>query len=601
MLNVAVHLTAAMLAGSHPDTPFKGECLLTMPYGADQAWGVSLGFLDLLSEQPSFEMFMKAARTAGGSGEQQVRDILGHVGHRHFDLVIMNPPFTRHGAREGERLETHNPAFAAFNTTDEDQDRLAEQLKVLGSGGCGHGHAGLASYFVDLADRKLASSGTMALVLPLSAMSGKSWDGVRSLWRSHYSGIVAVTIAEKSDDSKSFSADTGMAECLFVANRTPPSMPKNRATFVILDKRPESVLEGELLAQAISSAIAAGSVRKLEDGPFGGSRVSLGGTFVGEIVDCPLPMEGAWQMVGISDICLGQTAFQLSLGRLWIEGMTTKNVPKIPVATVGDVSSRMGPHDLDISGATVKSDGLPQGPFKIISGIPAGAAYPCLWNHETEKERRLVVEPDSHCQIREVRGQVPEALQARAAIRWKTATRAHYNRDLRFNSQSLIVAMTERPSIGGRAWPSVVFDNREHEFAFALWCNSTLGLLCNWWMSNKSQAGRGCVTVTSIPLISTLDVRELTAAQNKAAKEAFKSLARERLLPFDQINEDPVRAEIDRALLVEVLGLNEALCDQGGPMDLLRRKLAAEPQIHGNKQTRVVFTRIGEKSVPIKS
>jgi hypothetical protein len=29
-------------------------------------------------------------------------------------------------------------------------------------------------------------------------------------------------------------------------------------------------------------------------------------------------------------------------------------------------------------------------------------------------------------------------------------------------------------------------------------------------------------------------------------------------------------------------------------MELLRRKLAAEPQIHGNKQTRVVFTPGGE-------
>ena len=31
VLNVAVHLTAAMLAGSHPDTPFDGDSLLTMP------------------------------------------------------------------------------------------------------------------------------------------------------------------------------------------------------------------------------------------------------------------------------------------------------------------------------------------------------------------------------------------------------------------------------------------------------------------------------------------------------------------------------------------------------------------------------------------
>jgi hypothetical protein len=42
VLTVAVHLTAAMLAGSYPDTPFDGECLLTMPYGT-HSWGVCVG------------------------------------------------------------------------------------------------------------------------------------------------------------------------------------------------------------------------------------------------------------------------------------------------------------------------------------------------------------------------------------------------------------------------------------------------------------------------------------------------------------------------------------------------------------------------------
>ncbi len=33
-------------------------------------------------------------------------------------------------------------------------------------------------------------------------------------------------------------------------------------------------------------------------------------------------------------------------------------------------------------------------------------------------------------------------------------------------------------------------------------------------------------------------------------------------------------------------------------IDLIRRKLAREPQIHGGKKSRVVFTDDGEKSVP---
>ena len=182
-----------------------------------------------------------------------------------------------------------------------------------------------------------------------------------------------------------------------------------------------------------------------------------------------------------------------------------------------------------------------------------------------------------------------DQLLENAADIWATATRAHYNRDLRFNSQSLIVAMTGRPSIGGQAWPSVIFRNSEHEYVFSLWCNSTLGLLMHWWVANKTQSGRGRTTVTSIPNIPTLDVRTLTSEHLVKAKAAFEELRERRFLPFDQIDEDTARAELDRRLLVEVLGLPETLCDPGGPIDLIRRKLAQEPQVHGAKRTRVVF------------
>ena len=283
-----------------------------------------------------------------------------------------------------------------------------------------------------------------------------------------------------------------------------------RATFTVLTRQPKTTHEGELIAQAISTGITSGCVRNLEDGPFGGSRISLGDTHLGEIVNCPLPSEGAWQMVGVSDVSLAQTAYQLSSGRLWIEGMPVGSAPNVPVVSIGDVCDSMGPHHLNLTGAKIKSDGLPQGPFERILGAPSGAAYPCLWNHDARRERRMTVCPDSHCRVRDVAGRVPRRLRERADVRWSTATRAHYNQDLQFNSQSVIVAMTDRPSIGGRAWPSVIVEDPDQEFAFALWCNSTLGLLCHWWMSNKTQAGKGATTVTSIPLINTLDLRALS-------------------------------------------------------------------------------------------
>lgn len=593
VLTVAVHLTAAMLAGSHPDTPFAGECLLTMPYGKYD-WGVCLGSLDLLPEQTNFDIIQAAAQTAGGRGAVEVRNLIQQVAHEQFELVIMNPPFTRHGAREGDRTEVHNPAFAAFGATEADQNMLSSHLRHLGTDGNAHGHAGLASYFVDLAHRKIAPSGTLALVLPLTALSGQSWDKIRTLWRNEYSSVIVVTIAGEGTHSRSFSADTGMAECLVTAKKERNTSAERRAIFVVLNDQPQDTLQGEQIAQAISQTIATGNVRRLEDGPLGGTRVLIGNTFQGELLSCPIPVSGAWQMVGIKDVTLAQSAHQMTQGRLWVEGMVPGNSVTLPVASLGDVSRRVGPHHLDISGAQIKADGLPQGPFEIISGIPEGATYPCLWNHSSADERMLIVQPDSHCRIREVAGRTPNDLMDRAQARWETAARLHYNLDLQFNSQSLVACMTESPSIGGRAWPTLILDDETHEYAFALWSNSTLGFLCRWWMSNKTQAGRGMSTVTSIPAFSTLDIRQLSADQHEAAQVAFEALAERRFLPFDQLNEDTARAELDRRLLVDVLGLSPDLCSAGGPMERLRTKLSAEPQVHSDKRTRVVFTHDGE-------
>jgi hypothetical protein len=364
-----------------------------------------------------------------------------------------------------------------------------------------------------------------------------------------------------------------------------------------LSGQPKNTLEGELIAQAIADVISGSGIRSLEEGPFGGSRILLGESVVGEALDCPLPDDGAWQMVGIQDMSLGQTAHQITNGRLWIEGMSSGSPVMVPVCSIGSAIRRIGPHHLDITGAQVKGDGLPQGPFEKLEGVSPGAAYPCLWKHESSLERTLVVQPDSHCRIRQVGGQVPSALRERAEVRWATATRAHYNLDFQFNSQSLIVAMTPERAIGGRAWPSVVFEKASHEYAFALWCNSTLGLLCHWWMSNKTQSGRGTTTVTSILAIATLNVRALSDAQHAQARRVFGLLSERQFLPFDQVAEDEARAELDRSLLVEVLGLDPALCETGGPMERLRRKLAAEPQIHADKLTRLVFTAEGETSI----
>src|SRR5258708_6992647 len=147
----------------------------------------------------------------------------------------MNPPFTRSTGHEAKKIGVSQPMFAAFSSTPEEQKLMAKAAKRLTDGTSAHGNAGEASIFLVLADRKVKQGGVLALVMPLSLMSGEAWEASRALLARNYGDLVFVSIAGYSDNEMSFSADTGMGECLVVGRKSGTS--SARATFVVLIER----------------------------------------------------------------------------------------------------------------------------------------------------------------------------------------------------------------------------------------------------------------------------------------------------------------------------------------------------------------------------
>ena len=170
-------------------------------------------------------------------------------------------------------------------------------------------------------------------------------------------------------------------------------------------------------------------------------------------------------------------------------------------------SVSLGLYDLDIIGRP------PQGPFTKLAPSPT-ATYPALWNHNAKKETGVVCLPDSQLQVR-------PRMEAKAATVWETRSRAHLNRDFRFNSQPLTVAFTDQESIGGRAWPNMRFNDAQFDYAFSLWGNSTLGLLSFWQHANRQVAGRGTTSIRSADYLPVLDFRELSDDQLVMAELIF--------------------------------------------------------------------------------
>lgn len=104
-----------------------------------------------------------------------------------------------------------------------------------------------------------------------------------------------------------------------------------------------------------------------------------------------------------------------------------------------------------------------------------------------------------------------------------------------------------------------------------------------WWTANKQQPGRGSIGKNALDRFIVLDVESLSDQQLDAAESVFEAVANKQLQPIHQIAVDEARARLDRMLMVEVLGMPSHWHDDGGIVDLLRKKLAAEPSIRGHK------------------
>lgn len=195
----------------------------------------------------------------------------------------------------------------------------------------------------------------------------------------------------------------------------------------------------------------------------------------------------------------------------------------------------------------------------------------------------MLVSPDCHGIVRSGRWDQAQRVLERNS-------RVHHMAKLRFNANSLAALFTERPSIGVNTLPNVIFDNLFYSYVWTLWCNSTLGLLCYWMHGNKQHSGRGQIRLNALRAMPTLDIRELDDPALQNAQQIFEKLKHKKMLPFNQMDEDAVRHELDRGLLSDILGFHEDTHPEiHEGIHVLRERLCAEPSIHGGKKSRVVL------------
>ena len=561
----AVHITGATLSGIQPNIGYGKTRLHTLPYGRQEDKSVLIGSLDLLQSSSVLALFNTAesARRVGSTSEEPVRQIVVEIPDEGYDLVIMNPPFTRPTNHEGAHANVVNPAFAAFEASKEDMDEMGRRMRDFGKGTCYDGKAGLASAFAALADKKLKPGGVLALVLPLSVSAGTSWQKFRQLLVDEYTDLEVVSIAANGKEM-SFSSDTGMAECLVVAwKRKGRDAPSGVTKFTSLGRRPAGLVQASEIAKNLINTV---DIRGVDGGPYGGTEVAVGSQWMGEITSSNINAQESrmWNPVRLLDPAVAQVAHALSNSKLWLP----RYAEPLPLAVtkLSNVGQRGLVHRLLI--------GPPHpAPFTKTRPSPT-ATYPSLWNHNAKKETRMVCEPDSQLRAR-------LGLETKADEIWNTsASRTHLNLEYTFGSQALGVAFTEEESIGGVVWPNVKFDDDRFDYAFTVWGNSTLGFLCYWWHSNRQQSSKARLTVSAAETLPILDLHALTDEQLATAEAIFDEFRDRELKPAYLADADANRALLDQRVVCDLLGFDEGVYRA---VRALSAKWCAEPSVHGGK------------------
>ena len=559
----AVHITGSTLSGVAPAELFDNSRLYTLAYGRQADDGVRVGSLELLESSAAMTLFNTSdpALRTGSVGEETAAQIVADIPDGGFDLVIMNPPFTSNTKHRDAEGKVQNAAFAAFGASVDDQDDMASRLTQLAAGSHYHGHAGLGAAFASIANRKVRPGGVIALLILFTAVNGSSWAKFRRMIAENYADVTIVSIAANGPDM-SLSSDTGVAECMVIGRKLGKGeKPDGRAQFISLHRRPRGFADAR---EIVSAVLGSEYVRHLEDGPYGGVPIFCGDSHYGEVLHAPInDYEKGWGAARITDASVAQVASALSKGKLWLP--TELDGLDLPVAELGRLGQRGVDHQLLVSAAH-------RGPFIKDPPSPT-ATYPSLYNHNAKAERFMVCHPDSAMRVK-------PGMETRAAELWAMASRAHLTLDFRFTSQPLAAAVTEYRSIGGTAWPNVIFPDARFDYPFALWCNSTLGLLSFWWHSSRQQGGRGRITLVTMESLPVLDLRALSDEQLATAQAIFEEFRDKELQPAYLADADVNRALLDRRVARDLLGFDDGVY-QG--VRRLAAKWCAEPSVHGGK------------------
>ena len=524
----AVQLAACNLTLGSPSVDYHRMPLYTAKHGVindegrKRAWA---GSIELLLQDSPQELALGLGgrveeKVETGSvtdeGEQFDKDV-----SEPFDLVIMNPPYTRNDIRNRQLGDE-----ARKRVQDREKDIATHLSEQDPKAARAIDQTSAATFFFPLADRLLGSKKrTLATVLPTTALVASSGQAARELLASRFQ--VELVITTHDPTRIYFSGNTDIHESLIVATNVRDEPAPTR--FVQLRRNPTNKSEALELEACLSEC---GDLSK-----WGGGREILWPS--------PKMKRGDWRPALFYEPSLVEAADEL-------DGLTGESLrPLGEMAHVAPEGRRC------------------RDAFNNDSGVTG--EYALLWDHKTERQRTIQTTPD-----RRMRPKVGKERYA-AEILWPKASRLLITNRMWLNLVRTPAVWSSERMLGS-AWCPVKAkgidkDAEWIEKAWAAWLNSTPGMIGFLVRRTKklsypkfSLAGLRAMPCPNPEKINDVNLQHLVDAFNAVSGEIIK--------PLPDMDKDSVRERLDEAA-ARIVRIN------GATLKKWRTAIAKEPTICG--------------------
>ena len=336
------------------------------------------------------------------------------------------------------------------------------------------------------------------------------------------------TIVSSHDPNRIyFSENTSIGEVLIICRRWQGDGPKPPTRVFNLAHNPETPLEALDTGARIQRAREGGDPAARD--------------FTVQEVDAQRMARGDWASVNFLSPFLTAAYRRLS------EDSPAK-VPSVPLSKIADV----GPEGRRIRDAYANSE------------MPTASGRRALWHHKTEIIQSMASETDVYIEPKPSKRPMADSY-------WTQRSRLLLPHQLRLNLARVTSVMLPEAAVGSR-WTACRTHDPRIARALCLYLNSTLGVLSLLGERDNRVPSYPSFSLDTLRSMPIPDLTALAEPEREMLSGWFDWLQHEPLQPFPLIADDPVRAQIDDAVI-------QALALDSEWVAAIRRELSREPSV----------------------